>query len=100
MRIEPGNPNLPPGGSRRSGRATQRSTPSSSSISSSEPASDSTVSADIAPLVTSLMDQPEVRMDVVEEVRQRLNRGEHLTRAAAERTAEAILADLASFIGQ
>ena len=39
-------------------------------------------------------------MEVVEEVRQRLSRGEHLTRDAAERTAAAILADLASFIGQ
>lgn len=43
---------------------------------------------------------PDVRSELVEEVRQRLNRGEHLTRDAAERTAAAILADLACFIGQ
>lgn len=50
--------------------------------------------------MTSLEEIPEVREDLVEEVRQRLSRGEHLTRDAAEKTAAAILADLASFIGQ
>jgi hypothetical protein len=50
--------------------------------------------------MTSLDDVPEVRAELVEEVRQRLSRGEHLTHDAAEKTAEAILADLASFIGQ
>lgn len=50
--------------------------------------------------MAGLGDVVDVRMDVVEEVRQRLNRGELLTRDAAEKTAAAILADLASFIGQ
>ena len=50
--------------------------------------------------MAGLDDVPEIRVELVEEVRQRLKRGEHLSRAAAERTAEAILADLASFIGQ
>ncbi len=49
--------------------------------------------------MAGLDELPDVRMDVVEEVRRRLKRGEHLTRAAAEQTAEAILSDLASFIG-
>lgn len=52
------------------------------------------------PLMASLDEVPEVREDLVEEVRLRLSRGEHLTRDAAEKTAAAILADLASFIGQ
>jgi hypothetical protein len=97
VRIEPGNPNIPPIPGRKPGRATSRS---SSSLSSSEQSSDSAISAEIAPLLAGLDEIPDIRQDVVEEVRQRLSRGEHLTRAAAERTAEAILADLASFIGQ
>lgn len=96
MRIEPGNSNIPPVPGKRPGRAVPRSL---SSLKSTEESSDSTVSSEIAPLFATLDEFPEVRMDVVEEVRQRLERGEHLTRAAAERTAEAILADLASFIG-
>jgi hypothetical protein len=47
-----------------------------------------------------LHDIPEIRPEVLEEVRERLKRGELLTRDAAEATAEAILADLASFVGQ
>ena len=97
MRIEPGNSNIPPVPGRKSGRATPRP---SSSLPSTDESTDATVSSEIAPLLSSLDELPEIRMDVVEEVRQRLSRGEHLTRAAAERTAEAILADLASFIGQ
>lgn len=94
MRIEPGNPNIPPVPGRKPGRATPRT---SSSLSSTE---NTTESAENSPLIASLSEFPEVRMDLVEEVRQRLSRGEHLTRAAAERTAEAILADLVQFIGQ
>lgn len=51
-------------------------------------------------MVSALHDIPEVRPEVIEEVRQRLERGEFLSQDAAEKTAEAILADLASFIGQ
>ena len=50
--------------------------------------------------MTSLHDIPEVRPEVIEEVRRRLGRGEFMSRDAAEKTAEAILEDLASFIGQ
>ena len=50
--------------------------------------------------MAGLHEIPDVRVDVIEEVRERLSRGEFLSRAAAEKTAEAILADLASFIGQ
>lgn len=69
-------------------------------LTSSEQSSESTASGEYSPLMASLDELPEIRMDVVEEVRQRLKRGEHLTRAAAEQTAEAILSDLANFIGQ
>ena len=97
MRIEPGNPNIPPVPGRKPGRVAPRS---ASLNSSSESSTESTVSSEIASLVSGLDEFPEVRSELVEEVRQRLSRGEHLTRAAAEQTAEAILADLASFIGQ
>ena len=95
MRIEPGHSNTPPSPGRRSGRSASR-TP----VSSSEQSTESSVSAELSPLMDGLDELPDVRMDVVEEVRQRLKRGEHLTRDAAEKTAAAILADLASFIGQ
>lgn len=97
MRIEPGNPNIPPSSGRRPGRATSRT---SSVSSSSESATESSAASEYAPLISSLNELPEIREDLVEEVRQRLKNGEHLNRAAAEKTAEAILADLASFIGQ
>ena len=48
----------------------------------------------------ALHDIPDVRADIMEEVRQRLDRGDFLSREAAEKTAAAILSDLASFIGQ
>ena len=99
MRIEPGNSNVPPASGRKPGRATSRSS-STSAASSTEQTSESVVSAELAPFASGLDELPEIRMEVVEEVRQRLSRGEHLTRDAAERTAAAILADLASFIGQ
>ena len=50
--------------------------------------------------MAGLHEIPEVRVNVIEEVRERLSRGEFLSHASAEKTAEAILADLASFIGQ
>jgi hypothetical protein len=96
VRIEPGNSNIPPIPGRKSGRVNKGATPLSSSSESSE----STVNAEVAPLIAGLEEFPDIRKELVEEVRQRLSRGEHLSRAAAEQTAEAILADLASFIGQ
>lgn len=42
---------------------------------------------------------PDVRADVVADVERRLNEGLLLTRDAAERTAEALLADLSSYSG-
>lgn len=97
MRIDPGSSNIPPVPGRRLGRTNPRT---SSSLDSSERTSDASASAEVAPLMAGLEDVPEVREDLVEEVRHRLSRGEHLTRDAAEKTAAAILADLASFIGQ
>jgi hypothetical protein len=97
VRIEPGNSNIPPVPGRKPGRTVPQT---SSPLSSSEESSESTTITGITPLLAGLEEFPEVRKDLVEEVRQRLNRGEHLSRAAAEQTAEAILADLASFIGQ
>jgi hypothetical protein len=97
VRIDPGNSNIPPVPGRKLGRADLRA---SSSNDSTEKSLDISGSAELIPLLAGLEDVPEVREDLVEEVRQRLNRGEHLTRDAAERTAAAILADLASFIGQ
>lgn len=97
MRIDPGSSNIPPVPGRRSGRVSSRT---SSSLGSSEKSSETSTSAELAPLLAGLDEVPEVREDLVEEVRLRLNRGELLTRDAAEKTAAAILADLASFIGQ
>lgn len=97
MRIDPASPNIPPVSGRRTGRIAPRT---SSTVDSSEKPSDVSLPAEIVPLLASLDEVPEVRHELVEEVRQRLSRGEHLTHDAAEKTAEAILADLASFIGQ
>lgn len=95
MRIEPGSSNIPPTPGRKPGRVVPRAP-----YSSSDQSSDSATTGEISPLLAGLSEVPEIRVDVVEEVRQRLKRGEHLTRAAAEQTAEAILSDLANFIGQ
>lgn len=73
---------------------------SSASRASSGQSSESPERGEFDPYLAALHDIPEVRADVVEEVRQRLNRGDFLSREAAEQTAEAILSDLASFIGQ
>ena len=95
MRIDPGSSNIPPVPGRRPGRVGQRAS-SMSEVSSSEQSSEATTSAEIAPLMANLNEVLEVRMELVEEVRQRLGRGEFLTRDAAEKTANAILVDLAS----
>ena len=73
---------------------------SSASRASSGQSSESPERGEFDPYLAAMHDIPEVRADVVEEVRQRLNRGDFLSREAAEQTAEAILSDLASFIGQ
>ncbi len=49
-------------------------------------------------LMAKLQEIPDIRADVVEDVRQRLQRGELMTREAAEQTAAAILSDLQSFL--
>jgi hypothetical protein len=72
------------GGSRR---------PASSASSSSTSAS-----RENSELQSRLQELPEVRADVLEDVRQRLHRGELLTREAAEATATAILSDLQAFL--
>lgn len=53
---------------------------------------------EVSPLMAKLHEIPEVRPEVLDEVRQRLHRGELMTREAAEATAAAILADLQSFL--
>ncbi|MCX7422833.1 MAG: hypothetical protein NT013_25295 [Planctomycetia bacterium] len=75
------------GGSRRASSSAQ---PSSSSATSS--------SRENSELKAQLQELPEVRADVLEDVRQRLHRGELLTREAAEATATAILSDLQAFL--
>lgn len=97
MRIDPGSPNIPPVPGRSPGRPYRRAP---STDASPEQIADSGIPAEIASFMAGLVEVVDVRMDVVEEVRQRLNRGELLSRDAAEKTASAILADLASFIGQ
>lgn len=99
MRIDPGFQGNPLNG-RKIGRSVQGSSSASAARSDQASESESTVSAETAALMTSLHDIPEVRPEVIEEVRRRLGRGEFMSRDAAEKTAEAILEDLASFIGQ
>lgn len=55
-------------------------------------------SSETSELMSKLQALPEVRPEVMEDVRQRLKRGELLTREAAEATANAILSDLQSFL--
>ncbi len=97
MRINESVPGVPAPG-RKPGRSASRA--SAASRASTGQSSESATRSETAPLVASLHEIPDVRADVIEEVRERLNRGEFLSRDAAEKTAEAILADLASFIGQ
>jgi hypothetical protein len=98
MRIDPGSFGGPLPG-RKVGRPAQGSS-SASRARPDQPADTEPVSGETAALVGALHDIPEVRPEVIEEVRRRLDRGEFLSRDAAEKTAEAILADLASFIGK
>ena len=93
MRIDPGNQGIPSVPGRKASR------PGSSSTSRTSLDRSST-SAETTSLLAGLQELPEIRPEVIEEVRERLNRGEYLTREAAEKTAAAILADLVSFIGQ
>ncbi|MEK6257850.1 MAG: hypothetical protein AABP62_04440 [Planctomycetota bacterium] len=97
MRIDQSLPGVPAPG-RKPGRSASGA--SAASRASTGQSSESATRAETAPLVAGLHEIPEIRVDVIEEVRERLNRGEFLSRDAAEQTAEAILADLASFIGQ
>lgn len=55
-------------------------------------------SSETTELMTKLQALPEVRPEVMEDVRQRLQRGELLTREAAEAAAAAILLDLQCFL--
>lgn len=80
----PTRPGSAASGPRRSGSAA-----SPSSTSASRETSD---------LMAKIQELPEVRADVLEDVRQRLQRGELLTREAAEATATAILSDLQAFL--
>jgi hypothetical protein len=75
------------GGSRRTSSPSQSSSTSSTSA-----------SRENTELKARLGELPEVRADVLEDVRQRLHRGELLTREAAEATATAILSDLQAFL--
>ena len=94
MRIDPGNQGIPSVPGRKQTRSARGSS------SESQLSSETSVSAETSSLLAGLEGFPEIRPEVVEEVRERLSRGEYLTREAAEKTAAAILADLASFIGQ
>ena len=79
--VRPGAAN----GSRRTSSAAAKSAATAGSRETSE-------------LMSKLQELPEVRPEVLEEVRQRLHRGELLTREAAEATASAILSDLHTFL--
>lgn len=85
----PGRP-----GSAASG--ARRASPTTSSSASSTPSTPGT--RETSELMTKLLAIPEVRPEVLEDVRQRLQRGELFTREAAEATAAAILSDLQSFL--
>lgn len=97
MRIDQSLSGVPAPG-RKPGRSA--SSASAASCASTGQSSESATRSETAALMAGLHEIPDVRVDVIEEVRERLSRGEFLSRAAAEKTAEAILADLASFIGQ
>ena len=96
MRIDPGVPGAP-----LPGRKSARPVPPSASAKGLSRHSSTTpeTSLEITRLASQLHDIPEIRPEVLEEVREQLKRGELLTREAAEATAAAILADLASFVG-
>ena len=97
MRIDQGFSGVPLP-NRKPGRSVSGA--SSSGRTSSGRSSESSEHVESDPLMIALHDIPDVRADIMEEVRQRLDRGDFLSREAAEKTAAAILSDLASFIGQ
>ena len=82
----PARPGSAAGGVRRASSMTSSSASSTSS------------SRETSEFMSKLQSIPEVRPEVMEDVRQRLQRGELLTREAAEATAAAILSDLQSFL--
>jgi hypothetical protein len=98
MQIDPSFNGRPIPG-RKIGRPAQGASSASRAPSDQSAGSGETIPAENAALIVALRDFPDVRPELVEDVRQRLDRGEFLTRDAAEKTAEAILSDLASFIG-
>lgn len=81
------------------GRRPTRSV-SSASGTRRNSAAPSSSSRTASPLLSKLQETPDVRAEVIEDVRRRLQRGELLTREAAEATAAAILSDLQSFLHQ
>lgn len=99
MRIDPGFQGGPLHG-RRIGRPAQGASSASQARSDHSAETDSVGSSESTSLAGALHEIPDVRSELIEEIRGRLERGEFLTRDAAEKTADAILADLASFIGQ
>lgn len=99
MRIDPGFQGGPVQG-RKVGRPVQGSSSASRARSDQPSESEPTVSAETAALLNTLHEIPDVRPEVIEDVRRRLSQGDFLSRDAAEKTAEAILQDLASFIGE
>ena len=86
-------------GSPLSGRRPVRPGAASGSRRTASAKSASTAgSRETSEFMNKLQALPEVRSDVLEEVRQRMQRGELLTREAAEATATAILSDLQAFL--
>lgn len=75
------------GGSRRASAASGAAKPATTSG-----------ARESSELMAKLQALPEVRAEVLEDVRHRLHRGELLTREAAEATAAAILSDLQAFL--
>ena len=79
-------------------RPTRPAAAGGSRRASSTSASSPSESRETSSLMAKLQEIPDVRADVIEDVRQRLQRGEMMTREAAEQTAAAILSDLQSFL--
>lgn len=98
MRINGESPESPLFGRRpvRPGSASGSRRAASTSSSSSSAAT--TSSHPTSELMAKLQGIPEVRLEILEDILQRLNRGELLTREAAEATAVAILCDRQSFL--
>lgn len=94
MRIDGESSGFPIYGRRPTRPAAAGGTRRASTASSSKPSE----SRETSELMAQIQSLPEVRPDVMEDVRRRLQRGELLTREAAEATANAILADLQSFL--